>query len=189
MNSIVIVGHGPSMEGCKLGKVIDSHDIVIRLKAGILSEDFGYKTTVMCASTEVVGLFFNLDAQEYWAYPKKGYFDRAVFKAIVQLQKPVMIPLAYCNEWNKKFRDMKASHPNVSTGMAAILIALHRYNPKEISLAGFDTLLNPETEFNRHKDVPSTGLWKAGLAKTQGHDWKKENELLTNLPVRVICLR
>lgn len=182
--SIVIVGHGPSMKGTKLGKKIDAHDIVIRLKAGILNEDFGHKTTICCASTEVMGLFLKMEADEYWAYPKKGYFDgREAMNVIVMLNKPVLIPLELCNLFNEGFCQT-ASHPNVSTGMAAIMIAIDRYSPKELTLAGFDNLLDPDLEFERHPDVPSTGL-----GKKAGHDWKAENELLNKLPVRIKCLQ
>lgn len=185
MSKVVIVGHGPSMQDSGLGEKIDSHDIVVRLKAGILNQDFGHKTNVLCTSTEVMGLFFKRVADEYWAYPKKGYFDaKLAFDVITKIQRPVMIPLDYCNSWNERFRRIGGQHPNVSTGMAAILIALLRYDIKEISLAGFDTLLDPTLDFKRHPDVPSTGL-----GEKAGHDWIKENELLNNLPLRVICLQ
>ena len=64
--------------------------------------------------------------------------------------------------------------------MAAILYAIRQYNPKEISLAGFDTLLDPTKEFYRHPAVPSTGLGRAA-----GHDWKAENRMLKSLNVRI----
>jgi len=180
---MIIVGHGPSMAGSKRAAEIDSHDIVIRLKAGLLNEDFGYKTTVMCVSTEVPALINKVEADEYWFYPKNGNFEgAAVINEIVRVQKPVLIPLAYCNRFNEAFRARFANHPNVSTGMAAILIALHRYDPEEITLAGFDTLLDPSIEFARHPDVPSTGL-----GVLAGHDWEAENRLLKSLKVRIKC--
>lgn len=183
---MIIVGHGPSMLGAGLGEQIDFHNIVIRLKGGLHNDDFGSKTTICCASTEVMGLFLKMEADEYWAYPKKGQFDgREAIEAIVRAEKPVWIPLKYTIAFNKRFRDeFHGNHPNVSTGMAAILFAIKRYNPKELTLVGFDTLLDPSIEFQRHPDVPSTGL---GIHA--GHDWKAENLMLKSLNVRIKCLQ
>jgi len=177
---IVIVGHGPSLKGKGLGSYIDSFDKVVRLKgcySVVKTTDYGSLTDAVCASTEVMGNFFKIEAQEYWAYPKKGFFDgKAVVNAISELEKPVLIPLNHCRYWNKRFVQMGACHPNVSTGMAAILIAIKRWSPKEIHLAGFDTLLNPGMAFDRNPEIPRTGS-----GEYPNHDWKKENELLTVL--------
>lgn len=174
---ICIVGHGPSLKGAKKGTEIDSFDKVVRLKGSstvIGSEDYGRRIDALCASTEIMGTFFKVDSPEYWAYPKKGTFDQLVFlQVITKLEKPILLPLHYCNEWNSKFRELGPSHPNVSTGMAAILIALMRWKPESITLAGFDTLLDPSIEFERNDLIPVSGL-----GKLAGHDWAKENELL-----------
>jgi len=163
-----------------MGEKIDSHDYVIRLKASskvIGSKDYGSKCDVLCASTEVMGLFFKQSAKEYWAYPKKGDYDRRqAIHVIEKLEKPVMIPLVFSNYWNSRFRQMGGQHPNVSTGMAAILFSINRYKPRLIRLAGFDTLLNPDLPFSRNDQIPITGL-----GAKAGHDWKKENELLNIL--------
>lgn len=179
---ISIVGHGPSMDGSGLGKKIDSFDKVVRLKGtknALDTKDFGSKIDALCASTEVMGLFFDVDAEEYWAYPKNGDFSiNPAIDVIVKLQKPVMIPLDWCNKWNNRFRKSGATFPNVSTGMAAILIAIHRWHPKEISLAGFDTLLSPEIKFSRTTVVPRTGV-----GAFPAHDWEKEHEFLDILRI------
>lgn len=175
-----IVGHGPSLKGMGMGSVIDHHDKVIRLKGsgGVIgTPDYGSRTDALCASTEIMGTFFKSNAVEFWAYPKKGVFNfMAAGELISRLEKPVMIPLRFCNHWNQRFRDMGACHPNVSTGMAAILIAIHRWHPDEIVLAGFDTLTNPKAGFDRNMEIP-----RSGDGPYPNHDWEKENILLSVL--------
>lgn len=177
---IAVVGHGPSMIGGGKGSYIDTFDKVVRLKGSgsvLGNSDYGNRVDALCASTEVMGNFFKCDSQEYWAYPKNGGFDgNLAINAIAKLEKPVMIPLLHCNYWNNRFKQMGAVHPNVSTGMAAILIAIKRWNPKEIVLFGFDTLMNPEIEFDRNPSIPRTGA-----GPYPNHDWKKEKQLLTVL--------
>lgn len=177
---ICIVGHGPSLKGRGLGQLIDSHEKVVRLKGSgnvIGKRDYGSKTDALCASTEIMGTFFKANAGEYWAYPKKGVYNLiGAGELIGRLEKPVMIPLTFCNHWNGRFRQMGACHHNVSTGMAAILISVHRWQPHEIVLAGFDTLLNPSVKFDRNPEIP-----RSGDGPYPNHDWQKENELLTVL--------
>ena len=175
---ICIVGHGPSLEDANKGSEIDSYDKVVRLKGSntvLGTDDFGSKVDVLVASTEIMGTFFNMDATEYWAYPKKGHYDHGTFlRVIEELEKPIMLPIGLCNHWNNFFRRMGAHHPNVSTGMAAIIMAVYRWSPKEIRLAGFDTLMDPTIEFSKHPEIPRSGKNK----KFPNHDWGKENELL-----------
>ena len=177
---IAIVGHGPSLKGKGLGKEIDSFEKVVRLKGSgsvLGTPDYGKKTDAVCASTEIMGTFFKIHSDEYWAYPKKGVFNiGGVMDAITRLEKPVMVPLEHCNYWNNRFRQMGSCHPNVSTGMAAILISIKRWYPKEIVLFGFDTLMNPKTSFDRNDKIP-----RSGDGPYPNHDWGKENHLLTVL--------
>ena len=175
---IVIVGHGPSLMGAGKGKEIDSFNHVVRLKACASlmanhTNDYGIRVDSLCMSTEVTGLVNAVIAGMYWLYPKNGkYREAVVFDAIANRGAPFMIPLFLCNHWNEEFRKIGGRHPNFSTGMAAIIIAAHYYEPEEIRLGGFDTLLDPNKEFTRHPDVPRTGT---GVI---GHDWETENKLL-----------
>lgn len=177
--NVCIVGHGPSLRLQKKGKEIDAHDVVVRLKGSstvLGSEDYGSVCHHLCASTEIMGTFFNIHASCFWGYPKKGdyNFDQAV-RTIMDLGAPVMIPLKLCNHWNQVFRDMGGKHPNVSTGMAAIIIAAHYYEPKLIVLAGFDTLMNPKNGFYRNPEIPRSGVGQID------HDWETEHKLLDKL--------
>lgn len=174
---ICIVGHGPSLKGAHRGEEIDSFDKVVRLKGShtvLWTDDYGSRTDALCASTEIMGCFFKQEASEYWAYPKNGDYDRRVaISAIEKLQKPVMIPITFVNRWNSYFRQMGACHNNVSTGMGAILIAIHRWKPEKIALAGFDTLMNPEVSFARDDRIP-----RSGFGPYPNHDWGKEHDLI-----------
>jgi hypothetical protein len=182
--STVIVGHGPSLKGKGLGPKIDQCDVVVRLKncSMLLAEphDYGRKTDVMCSSTEVLHHLHKVKAKEYWGYPKKGHFNMAgVWNLSRKVEfAPIHVPLELCNFWNDFFRKMGAQHNNVSTGLAAVIIALDRYKPEKLYLAGFDKVLNPDTE--GYKCTVPTAFNGNGTKDT-GHDWKKENELLPYL--------
>lgn len=193
------MGHGRSLKGEKLGKKIDSCDKVVRLKGGhkvLWTDDFGSKVDALCGSTEVMGTFLEMEKmggiQEYWGYPKNGDFDiKIAMRVLLKLQKPLMIPLAFSNRWRSRFQQMGSSFPNVSTGTAAILFAIHRWKPEIIYLAGFDTVLNPKIKFSRHEDVPRST--KDPTRPFPPHDWKTENLLLKkleeiyNMEIKNIC--
>lgn len=170
---VMIVGHGPSLKGAGKGSRIDAFDIVVRLKACVLgTEDYGSRIDALCLSTEVLGLAKQPSGM-YWLYPKRGTYDRqAVGEMVGQAIGAVFLPFDLCNRWNDEFRKMGGRHPNVSTGLAAIIIAGHHLSPDQIVLAGFDTLLNPSVEFSRNDEIPRTGAGKID------HDWQTENKLL-----------
>ena len=173
---VCIIGHGPSLIGRKMGDHIDAYDIVVRMKGcgSVLgTEDYGSRVDHLCMTTEVQGLAKAVLAGSYWLYPKNGKYDELqTFEAIADHGAPFMIPKKLMNHWNDEFRKLNPSHPNVSTGMASIIISAHYYEPMEIHLGGFDTLLNPDIEFTRHPDVPRSGFGPFV------HDWKAENKLL-----------
>lgn len=183
--SVVIVGHGPSLKTSRLGEQIDACDVVVRLKncSMLLAEprNYGKRTDVMCSSTEVLHHLWKIKAKEYWGYPKKGYFSQnavAWLERKIGYQSPVVVPLEICIFWNEFFRGLGSSHPNVSTGVGALIIALERLRPEVVYLAGFDKVRNPETEGYKCT-VPT--LFNSGGNKDTGHDWKKEKELLPYL--------
>lgn len=175
----MIVGHGPSMKGADLGKKIDDHEQVIRLKncSELLEipKDYGRKTTIMFSSTEVCHQLHKVKAEEYWCFPK---YDAYNTDLIDELRKKVNARVRVLTEqsrvWNKLFRDMGGKHPNVSTGMAAIISACEILNPRVLSLAGFDILFNPYLAYV--STVPSP--FNDGGTKDTGHDWFCESRLL-----------
>lgn len=182
--SVCIVGHGPSLKGAGQGKNIDACDFVVRLKNcyTLLAEphDFGRKTNAMCSSTEVLPYLPKVKAAEYWGYPKKGEYSQ---KRVRWLQRhvgqaKVEVPLEACNLWNAAFLELGGQHPNVSTGMGAIIIALELKRPEVLFLAGFDNVVDPKIQGYRCT-VPT--VFNYGGTKSTGHDWQKEHELLPYL--------
>lgn len=182
--SVCIVGHGPSLKGAGQGKNIDACDFVVRLKNcyTLLAEphDFGSKTNAMCSSTEVLPYLPKVKAAEYWGYPKKGEYSQ---KRVRWLQRhvgtaKVEVPLEACNLWNAAFLELGGQHPNVSTGMGAIIIALELKRPEVLFLAGFDNVVTPTIQGYRCT-VPT--VFNDGGTKSTGHDWQKEHELLPYL--------
>lgn len=134
----------------------------------------------MCSSTEVLTTIQKVKAKEYWGYPKKGTFDKGRVRRLREAVKPaqVIIPLQACNLWNAMFLELGGKHRNVSTGMAAIIIALELKRPEKLYLAGFDKVLNPETP--GYACTVPTDWNKNGTADT-GHDWFTEKKLLDYL--------
>lgn len=180
MTSVVVVGHGPSLKGARLGKQIDSFDCVVRLKNcyTLLAEyaDYGTKTDVMCSSTEVLPTISKVKAQEYWGYPKKGEYNKATVQWLErQVGKKVQVPLDMVNLWNAAFRELGGQHPNVSTGLGAVIIALELKKPEVLTLAGFDKVWEPWVD-GYTSTVPTP--FNDGGTKDTGHDWGKERELL-----------
>jgi hypothetical protein len=176
--SAVIVGHGPSLRTAGLGKKIEACDKVIRLKnCGYLlaePQNYGKRTDILCSSTETLYNLPKLKAKEYWGYPKKGtYAPARVRRAERRLGKTIVIPEDACNLWNCFFLELGGKHPNVSTGMGAIIIALDRLKPETLYLAGFDTLLNPAVKYSSTVETP----WNKD-GNYPDHDWAVENQML-----------
>jgi hypothetical protein len=168
------------MKGAGLGKKIDEHEHVVRLKncSELLEtpKDYGRKTTIMFSSTEVCWQLHKVVAEEYWCFPK---YDAYNTDLIDQLRKHVngsrvRVLTEQSRVWNKLFRDMGGKHPNVSTGMAAVISACELLNPRVLRLAGFDVLFNPALPYV--STVPSP--FNNGGTKDTGHDWACESKLL-----------
>lgn len=185
----VIVGHGPSLKGLRQGKNIDACDKVVRLKNcyTLLAEphNYGTRTDAMCSSTEVLPTIERVKADEYWGYPKKGTYNKAATNWLQRKTGKVPhVPLELCNFWNCFFLELGGKHPNVSTGMAAMIIALDRYKPDTLVLAGFDKVLNPATP-GYACTVPTP--FNSGGTKDTGHDWGTEHKMLPYLAQHFNC--
>lgn len=138
--------------------------------------DFGRRVDALCTSTETLYNLPKLKASEYWGYPKHGQYSQSrVAQAERHLDASIHIPLDLCNFWNCVFLELGGKHPNVSTGMAAVIIALDRWRPETLFLAGFDNVVNPKIE-GYACTVPTP--WNDGGRKDTGHDWATEHKLL-----------
>ena len=175
---ICIVGHGTSISGKSYGTVIDEHDVVVRLKncSSILgTPDYGSKATVQVASVDTPGIIGSIRAEMYWIYTKAGKFDPAtVGEAVGKVQAPVWMPVDLAVHWNKHFVEIGGKHPCVSIGTAAFFMAAHFFQPEQITMAGFDTVMagGGDGQSNRTKAVPRTGT---GIIP---HDWATERKFL-----------
>lgn len=134
---VVVVGHGPSIYS-GLGAVIDTTDVVVRLKDGLKGSydrrHWGSRTDYLCA--------------------RSARFDNGRW--------PFWL-----------LRDRYEQYPSRSkptTGLCAVLEVIERLRPEEISVIGFDRLMNPETP-----DPPHTWL---------AHDKHAEHSLLKSLGVK-----
>jgi hypothetical protein len=187
--SVVVVGHGHSLKGARLGEKIDACGVVIRLKncSMLLCEkkSYGRKTDVMCSSTEVLPYLAKVKAKEYWGYPKKGSYNKSsvwnLERKVVPDGGKVIIPLEVCNLWNCFFLELGGRHTNVSTGLAAVIIALDRLKPQTLYLAGFDNVMDPNIKGYKCT-VPT--LYNKNGTKDTGHDWQTENRMLPYLALK-----
>ena len=182
--NVVIVGHGPSLKGAGLGEKIDACDKVVRLKNCFMllaeKHDYGTRTDVMCSSTEVLPTLTKVKAKEYWGYPKRGTFNQARIDWLSRAVEyaPVRVPLRVCNFWNYFFIELGGRHPNVSTGMGAMVIALDQFKPETLYLAGFDNVIDPVIKGYK-STVPTA--FNDGGKKDTGHDWETEHKMLPYL--------
>ena len=130
---IVIVGHGPSIVGKKLGSWLDGQTVVRLKKAEIPNaDDWGSRTDYVCATS----LIYQTD-KPFWLMPKKGGIG---------------------DKWRSYYRRFSDAKP--STGLCAIFCAVEFLKPVEIGLAGFDNLLHPEeTGWSKWWMARNCGLW------------------------------
>lgn len=180
--TVLIVGHGPSLRNAARGSEIDTHTVV-RLKQFTRFhdiKDYGTKTDYLCASTEAALGMLKTTAtpKEYWLYPKRGEYNKSIHDSFKG--KPHVVPLDETEIWNGKFKketgykkEDGARGRNISTGLAAIVIAASRLKPEKIVLAGFDTLLDPAIKYE--------SVYNPGTQHDQMHFWAIENNLLKEI--------
>lgn len=129
----------------------------------------------MFSSTEVCHHLHKVKAEEYWCFPKRDTYNSDLTDALrKKVNTRVRVLVHQSGVWNQLFRDMGGKHPNVSTGMAAIISVCEILNPRVLHLAGFDTVFNPRLPYE--STVPSP--FNDGGTKSTGHDWMAENQLL-----------
>jgi hypothetical protein len=171
---IVIVGHGPSIVGKKLGPWLDEQTVV-RLKWAERpnDEDWGTRTDYVCASNpsfhrkrHVRGLP-PLDA-EYW------FLGEERFKELPPGAKQA--GQHWYTYW-RKYRPVPATLPKPSTGLRAVFCAIEFLAPDEIGLMGFDRILHPQ--------VPTTKWWHPPGKHSYAHDAAAEHRALMDLNVKI----
>jgi hypothetical protein len=145
--------------------VIDSHDVVVRLKHGLVSnqpaEHFGRRTDVICARSDV----YRKPGVAFWRFPD--------------------LPDPMAEKWLKYYWQFnpKCKRGKPSIGLCAVFCAIEFANPDSIALIGYDRLLSEDE---------TTGKWhqprRFNKFGTGSHDQRAEAECLKSLPVRIIDL-
>ena len=115
VSSIVIVGHGPSV-GRVPGSIIDSHDLVVRIRKAVLLA--GSRTDVIVSSNPRNAR----EGIEFWNLAK----ERKYLETRLAVYDP-------------KFR-------KPSSGLSAAILARDKYPQAHITVVGFDTTLRPWTK-------------------------------------------
>jgi hypothetical protein len=176
----VIVGHGPSIFGEKMGVEIDGFDVVIRQKRcqeTLKHPDYyGTRTDVVSGSWTIAKGLRGIPANEYWVFldsrhneVTEGQIDamRAHFEpARCVIDEPL------CSTWNEAYRALRTpytlgeqmerkgtsddrGHTHMSAGLHTLIYACSQYD--EVVLVGCDNLASGKF------------TWSV----TRGPDWQK----------------
>lgn len=151
------------MRTCNLGRRIDAHDIVVRIKHGhelMQSEpnNYGTRMDCLCSTLKTWRPYWKLKLQEWWGYRNfpteienqldklRLYFDqtyiRTEFEAVDYwlgvYRGMADVRSDHTNKWSKYAAE--GDEPWCSTGMGAIIIAAAGYRPDTIRLVGYDNM-------------------------------------------------
>ena len=181
----IIVGHGPSIMGEEMGKLIDEFDIVIRLKRCQhtldLPQYFGKKTSVVSGSLTIAGAIRDIPAYQYWVFVDSRHADTdpsVIENAQTLFDKPCILDKTLCDSWDEIYRSKRdemggQGHNHTSQGFKAILYALHFLKPDELILIGFDNIYSGNFTWS----ITRGPEWK----HYPDHRWDVEHALLGNL--------
>lgn len=174
--NILIVGHGPSLVEHKMGEAIDSYPFVVKVNRGLdlfgvrhnleRPKAYGTRCDATClplwrlVSGTIIKKKYLRNVSECWISPSRLYrelerkrFDRDVARVAEIYNGTIRHAFDEYHHWRKQYRNHKTVYDSrriISTGMAAILIALETFNPEILTLAGFDNMRdgiksNPDT--------------------------------------------
>jgi len=196
--NVAIIGHGPSMLGGFLGKEIDEHDKVIRLKR---CQDtlkypghYGRKVSAVCGSLTIGAHLKNIPADGYWVFADSRHKDQDINLEAYKEHfspKPVIIDRKLCDEWNERYRDLrterefpdtvelkksstdKLGEDHLSAGLHAVLYAAKHLKPERIDLFGFDNVFTRDYGWS----ITRGPEWD----KYPPHRWDIEKDLLNDI--------
>lgn len=155
------------------GKFIDKHEVVRMKDFGPQSwqrkrpEDYGTRLDFWCCSTEIMPEWWTEKlAREYWAQPKKGFWNPENERVVRSRGIAPQIDLDLFQRWNQVHCAITDKHRNYSLGVHCIIKVCER---GEVPLlVGFDNLLDPERPYLK----ANKGSWKSN------HDWIAERQML-----------
>lgn len=165
---LVIVGHGPSIVGKRLGSWLDNQ-VVVRLKNAPRpnAEDWGTRIDYRCAGADGWP-----EECPVWVIPA-----RRKVQHLFQSHGTVSVS---DGRWHGYFEGFNPKY-EPSTGLRAIFCALEFLAPKEIGLIGFDNILRPH--------VKGLTKWFHEPGKfNQVHDYDTEHKAAFGLHVELIDL-
>jgi len=178
------------MTGSGLGKEIDKHEVVrMKMSKRLMQEnpdDYGTRTDIAGGTTAVIYGVIRLYplCREYWAYikarspqdddPRDEIMggNHIIEGRIVK----IIVPREIHFKWLSVYEKITPWNVRYSTGTGMLIIALEIYAPKEVYLAGFDSILNPDTDWSS-----TLAQKKYDWKNNPPHDFKSENILLDRL--------
>ena len=193
---VCLVGGGPSLLVEPCGEIIDSCDVVVRMKrchAQLADPDhYGTKTDYVGGSLNIAAGLKDLPGKEVWLWVDSRHSkpEEAILAAKRYLDRPVWIDVSLCREWDQKYlarRTETPSHPqmrpsryadhlgerHLSQGFKALLYACQRLKPDEILLAGYDNVMTGDFTWSVTRG-PDWQMYPQ-------HNWAVENEMLRDV--------
>ena len=189
MDSVAIVGNGPSLLKHEFGADIDSHDVIVRIKDGYIRKDLhslslGKRGHIICRSNRSHGgpienykrwIFVDsrdpLDKDKGLKFGGDVICDTSLCR--IWVERYCALREAYDPAPNQKrhglFSD-KFGHQHPSAGSFSILYAMDKLSPDVLRLYGFENVIS------------GTHTWS--LTRGEGHpgypdhNWPAEKRLL-----------
>lgn len=180
---VIIIGHGPSLNGRNRGEEIDEFETVIRLAnmppnrtidaIPLTHNDHGKKTDYFVVSTADCKHLITkriVPNQGTWVFSRPGKMDKGVEAAYSKYKARCSYePDKWLNRFDeigaRNLREWSKAFP--CNGTMAIILAHEILKPKAIYLAGFDA------------------WWDYTVTERGGHDYIAERILLAEMGVKL----
>lgn len=197
--TIAIVGSSPDLKNSSQGKLIDSHDVVVRFNDAVLfnntaPNDYGHKCNLWAISgwSSYYDENKNLDQHQSFLNTNKPYIigtrplrnDNPTQLAKGLMMRGPIFNLISNNEINyidtpKEIFNLPllGGYFNLSSGLAALLLLIH-FNPKNISLLGFNFFdYNKPTHFWDNKFIYTKEMKEQSI----GHNGAVEKQIIDSI--------
>jgi hypothetical protein len=192
--SVVVVGNAPTLLFKELGKIIDSHDIVIRMNGYVIEgyeKHVGTKTNIYSRSHSPAYPPYNAeDYDEFWVKPQwKKWKNRYGFMPLKNMKENMSkyheLSFSKFKSYNKNKKIV-----NEGTGLSTIRYAINRFNKEKdnpISIVGFNCFTGVESNNSQrihyYLKEPSNvyKLFKKNNFKNLNHSFSEEKETIIKL--------
>lgn len=193
-DDVAIVGNGASLVGAGLGKVIDAHDAVVRLKnwsvmAVERPADLGKKCSATLVSNRLAGRKINHGGGEWWVFVDSRTGEEEL--KTLSFPSGVVADIPLCRSFVEDYDRLrenytpqrgqvrhhlcsdKRGHKHPSAGSFAIAYTLHLVAPGKLTLYGFDNVISGK--HSRSLSRPDDHH------RYPDHNWPAEKRLLALL--------